>query len=314
MLPPIRISKPGAVIITLVITFLLGFSSIWGLKSYGWTIFIIIPFFIGLLPPMLAGRDKALTWKESWQLAFIALGAAIAGLLVFAIEGMICIVMASPLEIILTLAGAFVGHRWQAGKIRKPTKWYMLVMVGAMLSLSFDYVQRPPIQLRSVVSRVKIAAPPQQIWDNLIAFSPLPAPSEWYFKTGIAYPTHATIEGRGVGAVRYCNFTTGSFVEPVTLWDEPNLLQFDVASQPIPMNEFNPFWDIHPPHLDGYFQSKKGQFKLIPIDDTHTILEGATWYQVDIYPQKYWEQWCDYIIHRIHLRVLNHIKSEAEKK
>lgn len=263
---------------------------------------------------MLAGRDKALTWKESWQLAFIALGAAIAGLLVFAIEGMICIVMASPLEIILTLAGAFVGHRWQAGKIRKPTKWYMLVMVGAMLSLSFDYVQRPPIQLRSVVSRVKIAAPPQQIWDNLIAFSPLPAPSEWYFKTGIAYPTHATIEGRGVGAVRYCNFTTGSFVEPVTLWDEPNLLQFDVASQPIPMNEFNPFWDIHPPHLDGYFQSKKGQFKLIPIDDTHTILEGATWYQVDIYPQKYWEQWCDYIIHRIHLRVLNHIKSEAEKK
>ena len=44
------------------------------------------------------------------------------------------------------------------------------------------------------------------------------------------------------------------------------------------MNEYNPFWDIHPPHLDGYFVSKKGQFTLNQLADKKTELEGTTWY------------------------------------
>ena len=80
------------------------------------------------------------------------------------------------------------------------------------------------------------------------------------------------------------------------------------------MNEMNPFWDIHPKHLDGYFLSKKGQFKLTKINENKTLLEGTTWYTLDITPVIYWKQWSDFIIHRIHHRVLNHIKVQAERK
>jgi hypothetical protein len=31
-----------------------------------------------------------------------------------------------------------------------------------------------------------------------------------------------------------------------------------------------------------------------------------------MWPAVYWHIWSDYIIHRIHLRVLNHIKQAAE--
>ena len=55
--------------------------------------------------------------------------------------------------------------------------------------------------------------------------------------TGITYPTHA----EGVGAIRKCNFTTGRFLEPITIWDEPNLLEFSVLDQPPPMVE----WSIY---------------------------------------------------------------------
>ena len=43
-----------------------------------------------------------------------------------------------------------------------------------------------------------------------------------------------------------------------------------------------------------------------------TRLEGTTWYRNAIWPSLYWQIWSDYIIHRIHLRVLVHIKNEAE--
>ena len=178
--------------------------------------------------------------------------------------------------------------------------------------MSFDYINKPE-NLIPVKTTIIVNAPINEVWKNVVTFNKIDEPTDWIFNTGISYPTDATIEGTGVGAIRYCNFTTGSFVEPITTWNEPNLLQFDVVEQPIPMNEFNPFWEIHPPHLDGYFKSYKGQFKLTKIDNNSTELEGTTWYKVDITPEIYWKSWSDFIIHRIHKRVLNHIKVEAEK-
>lgn len=81
------------------------------------------------------------------------------------------------------------------------------------------------------------------------------------------------------------------------------------------MFEYNPFWDnVHPPHLDGYFKSHKGQFKLTKISETQTLLEGTTWYSIDLSPEIYWAFWSEYIIHAIHERVLNHIKNVSENK
>jgi len=38
------------------------------------------------------------------------------------------------------------------------------------------------------------------------------------FRLGFASPQYARIEGTGVGAIRYCVFSTGPFVEPITAW------------------------------------------------------------------------------------------------
>ena len=43
-----------------------------------------------------------------------------------------------------------------------------------------------------------------------------------------------------------------------------------------------------------------------------TLLEGTTWYQHGLWPAEYWRWWSDAIIHRIHLRVLNHVRMLAE--
>jgi hypothetical protein len=84
-----------------------------------------------------------------------------------------------------------------------------------------------------------------------------------------------------------------------------------VVKQPAPLKEIS-FWDVNAPHLHDYFVSKQGQFKLTTLPNGNTLLEGTTWYYHDIKPVFYWGLWSNYIIHKIHDRVLNHIKRNAE--
>jgi hypothetical protein len=160
---------------------------------------------------------------------------------------------------------------------------------------------------------IDIDAPPERVWDHVVSFSDLDTPQEWVFTTGIAYPLRARIEGAGVGAVRHCEFTTGAFVEPITAWEPPWRLAFDVVQQPPSMEEWSPFADVHPPHLvNGTFESVHGEFRLSALPDGRTRLEGSTFYRMSMFPQPYWQVWSDGLLHAIHRRVLRHIKQLSE--
>src|ERR1019366_8925973 len=99
-----------------------------------------------------------------------------------------------------------------------------------------------------VCSVVEIDAAPDQVWKQVVSFPELAEPDDWVFRTGVAYPVRAEINGQGAGAERRCVFSTGAFVEPIDVWDEPHRLAFRVADQPEPMREWSPY-TIHPPHL-----------------------------------------------------------------
>ena len=146
-----------------------------------------------------------------------------------------------------------------------------------------------------------------------MAFDPLPAPTELVFRLGVAAPERARIDGAGVGAVRYCVFSTGTFVEPITRWEPGRRLSFDVTASPPPMREWSPYGNLHPPHLDGFLRSRRGEFRLVALDGGRTRLEGSTWYEIEMGPEGYWQMLADDLIHRIHMRVLEHIKHEAEQ-
>ena len=112
--------------------------------------------------------------------------------------------------------------------------------------------------------------------------------------------------------MRLCIFSTGPFVEPVSVWDEPRLLKFAVTSNPPPLKEWSPYTNVHPPHLENFLVSSGGQFQLVELPGGRTRLEGTTWYRHNLWPAAYWRIWSDFIIHRIHLRVLNHVKMLSE--
>lgn len=282
------------------------------LKSYGPSLFIGTPFVIGTVTSFIFNKRYPATFRETMQVVSITV-LSIGGMAVaIAAEGLICVVMAAPIGIALAAMGAAAGrevalYKHQLGRGGK------VAMLALPLSALFDASRVvPDTNIREVRSSIEIAATPEQVWKQVIAFPALPKPNELVFRVGIAYPKHAEIRGEGVGAIRYCVFSTGAFIEPITRWEFARRLSFDVASSPPPLDEWSPFRNITPPHIDGYFNSKRGEFRLIALPNGRTRLEGSTWYAMKIYPEGYWGLYGDYLISRIHSRVLQHIKTNAE--
>jgi hypothetical protein len=282
-------------------------------KGYGFGLFIGVPFLFGAVLGYCLNRLSPVSGGMTvWTvlLALLAMGMA---LVFFALEGAGCVLMMLPIAIPLAFLGAALG-RFCALDGRTPTGLACLVVLGApVLAFAEPRVRGDDLPLHEVRSEIEIAAPPEVVWTKLVAFGAIPDPPEWMFTLGIACPQGARIEGEGVGATRFCEFSTGPFVEPITAWEEPRRLAFDVASQPPPMVEWSPY-DIHPPHLDGFLRSRRGEFRLIPLAGGRTRLEGSTWYTLDIHPDPYWAAWADSLVGAIHERVLRHVRRLAEAR
>ncbi len=279
--------------------------------AYGSTLFLATPFVMGATAAFMFNHDLARTLGATLAVAMLTVFLTAGAILLFALEGVVCLVMAAPVAIAMAIMGAFLGR---AIALRESADYPGLAAIVLPLPLLAGIdAGRPPTPPIEVMSVVEIAAPRAVVWRNVVAFPALPEPPEWYFRSGIAYPQSAAILGHGSGAMRRCEFSTGAFVEPITIWDEPSQLAFDVAAQPPPMAEWSPYRHVTTPHLDGYLRVRSGEFRLIALPGDRTRLEGRTVYDVRIFPAAYWRIWSDAFVHAIHRRVLGHIKSLSER-
>lgn len=312
----IKDQRHGVIFCIAVYGWILSAIGIFLLKDYAFGIFMALPTTMGILTVLLSKLIlPAQTFRTVCHIAWQALLVYAVGLLLFAIEGIICIIMASPIVLLFLYFGVFITEAIINFYSKEHnSKMLAITLLLAPLFMGFEHLYQAKHQhpIHAITTTIDIKASPEAVWANVVDFSELPPPDELLFQSGIAYPIKATIKGSGVGAIRYCHFSTGSFVEPITVWEENRLLQFDVAETPEPMKELS-LYDIHPQHLHGYFVSVKGQFRLIPLPDGSTRLEGTTWYYNKIQPTIYWNLWSDYIVHAIHRRVLKHIKVLAEQ-
>jgi hypothetical protein len=266
---------------------------------------------MGALSGFLLNRRYDATPRETVGVTVLTFLVAGLTALLLATEGAVCILLAFPLATIAGVIGVAIGRTIsRSGQSQLPPAFYAIAFVSLSTYVGPVTMDAGVYEVRS---SVEIAATPDQVWPHVLAFDPIAEPTDLIFRMGVAYPQRARIDGAGVGAIRHCEFSTGTFVEPITVWEPGRRLSFDVSEQPAPLRELTPYAELSPPHLDGYVRARRGEFRLVALPGGHTRLEGSTWYSLDIAPVPYWRVFSDYMIHRIHTRVLAHIKQEVQK-
>ena len=208
--------------------------SVGAMKLYGAALFFATPFVMGVATSYAYNRPFSRSLGTSIGLSLLSVAITGGLILLFAIEGILCLAMAFPIAGALATLGAVVGWSLARQPGARPRHGLMAVLVLPGLAGAEQQSTSP--QLREVATSVEIDAPPERVWPNVIGFGNLPPPSEAYFRLGIAYPKRARIYGEGAGAVRHCEFSTGPFIEPITTWDPPRRLAFDVSAQPPSMS------------------------------------------------------------------------------
>ena len=282
------------------------------MRAYLSWLFLGLPFLMGFLAAWLHGLARPRKLHQSFLAAYLSLAITGAILLSIAIEGVVCLAMAAPIALCEATAGAWIAHLFHQSswKSFSGTSSTIAACLTLPLLMSVEQQTNAPMEC-AITSELWINATPETTWQHVISFHELPPPDEWIFRLGVAYPQRAEIDGRGVGALRHCIFSTGAFIEPITVWNEPNYLAFDVIAQPDPLSELSPYRNLRPPHLHGYFESHRGEFRLTKTRNG-TLLRGTTWYSNRMEPEVYWKFWSDALIHTIHMRVLRQIKRETE--
>lgn len=283
------------------------------LKEYSSGLFLGLPFVMGFVATSVYNAKHRHGLGSSLFVSVCSVMLLGMVLTMVAIEGFFCLLMAIPIAVPLALGGSLVAYLL-CGMYRTAGPDLAVGMVLLLPGMLVTQHARHPAPEFAVRTSVIVHAAPETVWRNLIGFALLPPPTEWMFRAGIAYPTRAQIDGIGAGATRHCIFSTGAFVEPIRVWEEPRLLAFDVAAEPPALQELSPYHHLDPPHLrENYLRSRHGRFLLTPLPGGDTKLEGTTWYELRFWPSSYWHLWSDAIIHRIHQRVLDHIKLQAER-
>ncbi len=277
---------------------------------YGWGVFLLTPILIGYVTAYLVNRDGPVPEGTTTNAVLVTAVLAAGSLLALALEGVVCILMASPLALGMMVLGARAGKDFALAGVRTNTRLFSV----AVLPLAFfTETLLPPEHTLSTERSIEIAAPPAAVWGALIGMERIdPAPLP-LFRAGLAYPTGATLLGKGVGAERVGRFSTGIARERVTAWEPGRRLAFAVHTNPPMMDELSPHDDVHAPHAHGYFDTAWTSFDIEPSVDGGVRLTLRAEHVLRVDPVLYWAPWAEWAIAANGDRVLRHVQARATR-
>lgn len=96
--------------------------------SYGLALFVLTPVFMGMCCTILLGYKREISIQHGWNVSFQALGVFGVALLVFAIEGVICIAMVAPIAFLLVWLGSTIGYLIVANTFASPPTMLLLIL------------------------------------------------------------------------------------------------------------------------------------------------------------------------------------------
>jgi len=278
--------------------------------AYGYGIFIGTPFFIGVTTGYMANRKGDVGEGRTASLVFFATLLGSLALVAVALEGLACIVMASPLGLLFALGGGALGRALALSGRGSARQTLSSIAILPLIFAAEALL--PPSQSFDTCQTVEIAAAPERVWQAIVHMDRIDEPLPLPMRLGVAYPRSGEIVGEGIGATRLGVFSTGTAVERVTEWEPNRKLAFTVLKDVPGMRELSPYTHVHAPHVSGYFLTTNTSFELRPLPNGHTELIERTAHALRLDPVLYWMPMARWVVDLNNARVLAHLRHQAE--
>ena len=277
--------------------------------AYGYGLFVLTPFTVGMTTAYIANRDADVGLGRTFALVMWATGLGSLALIMFALEGLFCIILAAPLGIGVAFLGATAGHNMAVAGHRRGKPFLAVALLPAAFAAE---AAMPPSVAIATLESIEVAAPPSAVWRALTSDEPVASAPGLVGTAGLAYPIRGRILGDGVGALRLGEFSTGVARERVVAWEPGQRLAFEVLTQPTAMEDMSPYRHVHAPHVHGYFDTAETRFDLDPLPSGGTRLNVRASHTLRIDPVLYWEPLARWAVRENTRRVLRDIKDKAE--
>ncbi|MBX2901397.1 MAG: hypothetical protein KF775_17220 [Cyclobacteriaceae bacterium] len=281
-----------------LVTYLEGLGTGNGSGIFVFSSFIIVPLLMGAIS---AWYWHPLQLKTKHYIGWSAVNTLVACLasFIFLREGVICLLIVSPLILLFVTAGALLGkilYNRKNNTLNSSLAGLALVVV--MVDTFSDHKN-----VRLVSDTLIVNAPIEKVWPHVVAYKPITLKENyWLFKIGMPSPVESTVDGYEAGAGRKCIFSNGYVFDEKMIVYKPNEeLTFDILTQP------------HDPEIMGHIDILRGQFLLKDNDDGTTTVIGNSWYKLYVFPGWYFNLWSESITRNVHLRVMQHIKLLSEE-
>jgi uncharacterized membrane protein YhaH (DUF805 family) len=277
---------------------------------YGYGIFLLAPFLVGMAAAYVANRKADLGAKGTRGIVMGATALGATALVLGAIEGVFCILLAAPLGFGLAVLGGALGRSIALSVRHHASK---LAPAFALLPALFALEAALPAET-SFESRqtVEIDAPPQAVWNAILHMGRIEEPLTIPLRFGMAYAVGGRFLGEGVGALRHGEFSTGTAIEQVTEWVPNRKLVLEVLTDVPSMTELSPYEHVYAPHATGYFRTIEMSFELVERGERRTTIVERTSHRLRLDPVLYWLPMARWVVEQNNARVLAHIRKQAE--
>lgn len=278
--------------------------------GYGYALFVGLPVLQGMVAAAVAQIGGPHPWGRSARTAAFSLLLSAVGVLAFAMEGIVCLLMAAPLILPLTLFGAWLGWLMTGGERAPSARLHGPAIAILSLALGGGAILPAPESEGEVTTVWHLAAPPERVWPYVLRLDALPEPDWWLFRLGVAHPIGTATHADGS---RECLLSTGAMPERVSAREENRRLAFRVLATPPSMREMNPFGEVRAAHLTTTYIGQEGEFTLYP-EGKGTRLVARSTYGLRMAPFAYWRLWSDAIVAHVHKRVVREISRRSTER
>jgi len=277
----------------------------------------VVPFAMGYLSVhqyLQYSEPKSHRWYKWLFLPWLSVLLMLVGAFVFALEGIICILFASPIMLVFSLLGG-IAARLIWGRFKRRSPGTISAFALPLLLLAVEAHIPALFQVRTVETDILIHAPSAVVWNNIKsvqAIQPTELPGSWVSSIGFPKPIAATLSHEGVGGVRQASFTGGLvFTETVNEWvpDSDLLFSIHADTESIPPSTL----DEHVTIGGDFFDVLEGEYRLEQRPEG-VLLHLSSRERLSTHFNPYAGLWTDAVMRAIQKQILAVIQKRCESQ